>query len=328
VVYIVRLKEGLVRVANDPYDNRFGPDIDHDSLSIWDNVRQPFLHDAFPVPVHSHNDYWRRIPLFEAIGSGCISVEADIHLRNSDLFIGHTARSLKKNSTLQSMYLEPLQRMIEDQNANVTDGTWRGIFNRAPQQTFVLLVDHKTSGIETLAELHAQLQTLRDHDYLTYWNGSDRIMRPLTIVATGNAPFEGVLALDPQHRDIFWDAPLERLASINDDFGSSPVRYAYNHSNSYLASTQFRNARFWSSPGAYTPSSDSPRLTDMRANQIEQARARGLLSRYWDTPDQPPNLREIVWRVLVDAEVDLLNMDDLGTVRARAKGWGAIPPSS
>lgn len=316
-----------MRVANDPYDITFGLDIDRHSDNIWDSVRQPFLHDALPVPVHSHNDYWRRIPLFEAIGSGCISVEADVHLRDSDLLIGHTSRSLNNNSTLRSMYLEPLQRMIEAQNANVTDGSWRGLFNLAPLQTFVLLVDQKTSGVETFAELYAQLQELRDLDYLTYWNGSDRVMRPLTIVVSGNAPFDAVTALDPQHRDIFWDAPLERLSSMDDDFSSHPVRYAYNRSNSYFASTAFGNARLHGWQGGSAPSSDNDQLVDMRSTQIMQARARGLLSRYWDTLDKPQNLREIVWRVLIQAKVDLLNMDDLGTVRARARGWGAIPPT-
>lgn len=323
-MYILRLRGGLVRVPNDPYDIRFGQDIDRNSDLIWDSERQPFIHNALPVPVHSHNDYWRRIPLFEALGSGCISVEADVHLRNSDLLVGHTARSLHNNSTLRSMYLEPLQRMLEAQNANVTDGSWRGLFNLAPQQTFVLLVDHKTSGLETFAQLHIQLQPLRDLDYLTYWNGSERVMRPLTIVATGNAPFETVTALDSEHRDIFWDAKLDRLLSLHDDFSSNPVVYGYNRSNSYFASTEFKNARLYTSRNEFAPVSDNPQLLDMAATQIEQARARGLLSRYWDTPETPPNLREIVWRVLIEKQVDILNMDDLGTVRARARGWGEI----
>jgi len=324
LVYIVRLKEGLIRVANDPYDNIFNQQIDRNSDAIWDDERQPFIHNAFPVPVHSHNDYWRRIPLFEAIGSGCISVEADVHLRNSDLLVGHSGRSLHNDATLRSMYLEPLQRMLDDQNANTTDGSWRGIFNLAPEQTFVLLVDLKTSGPETFAELHDQLQPLRELDYLTYWNGTERVMRPLTIVASGNAPFEAVTSLDPQHRDIFWDAKLEQLPHVDDDFSTKPYRYGYNQSNSYFASTEWENARLWTWRGDSIPWEGNPGLLDLTASQIEQARARGLLSRYWNVPEQPPNLREIAWRVLIEREVDILNMDDLGTVRARARGWGAI----
>lgn len=323
-VYILHVKAGLIRVPNDPYDIRFGQGIDRNNPSIWDSGRQSFIHDAVPVPVHSHNDYWRSIPLFEALGSGCISVEADVHLRNSDLLVGHTASSLDEGSNLRSMYLEPLQRMLVAQNANVTDGDWRGLFDRAPRQTFVLLVDIKTSGPETFELLHTQLQALRELDYLTYWNGSERVMRPLTIVASGNAPFQSITALPSTHRDIFWDAKLESLPSFHDYFDVDPVIYAYNRSNSYFASTEFRNARFYPYSNGSGPVPHTLRSKDMAATQIEQARARGLMSRYWNTPSQPPNLREIVWRVLVEKQVDILNMDDMGVVRARANGWGML----
>lgn len=319
-----RLKDGLVRVANDPYDLRFGPGIDRNSPSIWDSHRQSFIHNALPVPVHSHNDYFRRIPLFEALASGCISVEADVHLRNSDLLVGHTARSLQPGSTLRSMYLEPLQRMLEAQNANVTDGAWRGLFDRAPHQTLVLLVDVKTAGPETFAELHAQLQPLRNRDYLTYWNGTERVVRALTIVASGNAPFQSVTALNTTHRDIFWDAQLERLISIDDNFDADPVVYGYNRSNSYFASTEFKHAKLYPYHHLSTLRLDTPQMKDMAATQIEQAKARGLMARYWNTPAEPPDLREIAWRVLIEKQVDIMNMDDLGTVRARANGWGRI----
>jgi hypothetical protein len=214
--------------------------------------------------------------------------------------------------------------MLEAQNANVTDGAWRGIFDLAPQQTLVLLVDHKTSGPETFRELHTQLQPLRDLDYLTYWNGIERVVRALTIVASGNAPFQSVTALDVKHRDIFWDAKLERLPSFHDDdFDVEPVIYKYNRSNSYYASTEFKNAILYPYNQSISPP-DTPRTKDMAATQIEQAKARGLMTRFWNTPTEPPNLREIVWRVLIEYQVDILHMDDMGTVRARADGWGRI----
>ena len=30
-----------------------------------------FLRDIIPIPCHSHNDYWRRVPLFSALRAGC-----------------------------------------------------------------------------------------------------------------------------------------------------------------------------------------------------------------------------------------------------------------
>lgn len=309
------------RVPNDPFDILFGQDIDRNNPAIWDEHRQSFIHKARPVPVHSHNDYWQRIPLFEALGSGCVSVEADVHLRGSELLVGHKSIGLKHDSTLPSMYLEPLRRLVEEQNVG-NDGPLRGIFDSAPEQTVVLLIDHKTSGKETFAELDKQLQPLRDLDYLTYWNGTARISRPITVVASGNAPFDSVMALDSTHRDIFWDAKLEQLPSIDDDFNADPVVYKYNRSNSYFASTEFRNAILWRYRNSTGHIPHTAQGDDIAATQLEQAKARGLLARYWNTPSNPPNVQEIAWRVLVAQDIDILNMDDMGIVRARANGWG------
>ncbi|KAM0552472.1 hypothetical protein ACHAPJ_008033 [Fusarium lateritium] len=313
---------GLRRVPNDPYDLWFDSEINHKSPKIWDDKRQAFLRKALPVPIHSHNDYERRIPLFEALGSGCISVEADVHLHDSNLLVGHSSKGLSDDKTLQSLYLEPLQRMLEAQNS--PNEPLRGLFDQAPDQTLVLLVDLKTSGSETFAELDAQLQPLRDLDYLTYWNGTARVSRPLTIVASGNAPFESVREMNSTHRDIFWDAKLERLISIEDNFETEPPTFKYNPSNSYFASTKFQNAILFKSQDYPESFLKTPQGQDMASTQIEQAKSRGLLTRYWNTPSEPPNLRDIAWRVLVDHKVGVLNMDDLGTVRARAKGWGEL----
>lgn len=276
--------------------------------------------------MHSHNDYTRRIPLFEALASACISVEADVHLVGGDLLVGHSSKGLRTKSSLRTMYLEPLQRMIESQNSHAPaqDGSWRGIFNQDPQQTVVLLVDQKTSGQASFQELHSQLQSLRELDHLTYWNGTDKVIRPLTIVATGKTPFDSVIALDDSRRDIFWDAHLEALSSALDDFTTEPPTFRYNQSNSYYASTPFRNAVVSRRMDIEESLVLSPRAKDLTATQAEQAAARGLLTRYWDTPTSPPNLRDSIWRWLVSADTGLINMDDMGAVRDKASGWGRV----
>jgi hypothetical protein len=327
IYYIEKLYEGTLRIPNDDFDHRFGKFVTRESPVLWEDVHQDFIHNANPVPVHSHNDYTRRIPLFEALASGCISIEADIHLIRGDLLVGHSIRDLHKKNTLRTMYLEPLQRMLENQNRNVDmhNGSWHGIFFQDTQQTVVLLVDQKVSGQETFTELHKQLQPLRELGYLTHWNGTEKVIRPLTIVATGKTPFDSITALDETHRDIFFDAHLEALPSTLDDFTTDPPTYRYNQSNSHYASTQFRNAivlRPLDRDKYPQQVLSTPRGKDLAATQTEQAAARGLLTRYWDVPTSPPNLRDSVWRWLVNANVGVINMDDMGVVRDRTSGWG------
>jgi hypothetical protein len=299
--------------------------------------REAFLRSALPVPCHSHNDYWRRTPLYAALGSGCISVEADVWLFDDDLFVGHDIGSLTGEATLRSIYLEPLERVLRIMNANsqvgnASTGGNHGVFSVDPDQTLTLLVDFKTSGHEIYAKLHEQLQDLRDAQWLTYWNGTHRIERPITIVATGNAPFE-LIAADNSHRDIFFDAPLTSLLSDGDPADPIPtpgfhtihhnpthpdsrlLRYEYNPSNSWYASSDFKAAGGIQSMFTIT---DSQRKN--LAAQMRMAEARGLVPRYWGTPRWPRTLRDQIWEVLLQEGVGILNVDDL---RAARKGyWG------
>jgi hypothetical protein len=141
-------------------------------------------------------------------GIGIISVEADVHLVKSDLLVGHSSRSLERKNTLSAMYLEPLRRLIDLCNVYNTRVSVRGVFEKVSQQSLVLLIGLKDRSQKTLEEFSKQLGALRSLAYLTYWNGTSRVMRTLTIVASGKVKFDDILALDPGHRDFFFDARL------------------------------------------------------------------------------------------------------------------------
>ncbi|KAG5304248.1 PI-PLCc_GDPD_SF superfamily domain-containing protein [Histoplasma capsulatum G186AR] len=181
-----------------------------------------------PIPCHSHNDYWRPVPLLSALEAGCISVEADIWLLDEDLFVGHTTSSLAPNRTLTSMYIDPLVKILDNQNRNTSShskNSPNGVFDARPSQTLVLLIDFKNKALETWPRLLSQLSPLRDRGYLTYLNGTDVTEGPITVVATGKAPFQKIIANDT-YRDIFFDAPLDKLGNgailENHERSSSP----------------------------------------------------------------------------------------------------------
>lgn len=320
----------------DDFDEVFsGPS--HVLSEPYNPQREAFLRNVLPVPCHSHNDYWRRTPLYAALGSGCISIEADVWVFDDDLFVGHDIGGLTRDATLDSMYLEPLKRVLRIMNVNsqvgnVSMGGKQGVFSVDPDQTLVLLVDFKNHPHEIYAKLDKQLQGLRDAQWLTHWNGTHRVERPITIVASGYAPFE-LIAANDSYRDIFFDAPLTSLASDGDPadparasevdtahnspiyFGSDLLRYKYNPSNSWYASSDFKAAGGILSNFAIT----SPQLRDL-ADHMRMAKARGLIPRYWGTPRWPRNLRDQIWEVLLQEGAGILNVDDL---RAARKGsWG------
>lgn len=183
--------------------------------------------DKRPIHCHSHNDYWRKIPLYSAIDSGCSSVEVDLWLVDTEVYVGHRRLTLTSERTLSNLYLDPLLRLLEMQNPIspfYSDKEYplepnenyplNGVFDTDPTQTLILLVDFKSYGPGIWWELRSQLSPLRDRGYLTYFDGTDIVERPVTVVGTGNAPFEWLTA-NETYRDVFFDAPLAELADYS-----------------------------------------------------------------------------------------------------------------
>ncbi|KAH7391556.1 hypothetical protein BKA64DRAFT_756728 [Cadophora sp. MPI-SDFR-AT-0126] len=300
-----------------------------------------FTRGVLAIPCHSHNDYWRHVPLLDAISAGCSSVEADIWVsaeqsqatNTSELYVGHSRGSLRPERTLKDMYIDPLLYILDQVNrpmantppANTSTGTVNGIFEANPNSTMVLLVDFKESPDNTNIWnfLQVQLQPLRDKQYLTYWNSTktEKVMGPITIVATGDATLELVNnASTNPHRDIFFDAPLLELE--NDVNSSTPK---YNSSNSYYASVDFSKAvgKVW-----FSLSHSQQMKIGKQASAASEA---GLVSRYWDTPGWPVGIRNNIWGQLVAQGVGVLNVDELWTASKKdwrfcsAFGWGICP---
>ncbi|THY82270.1 hypothetical protein D6C93_09265, partial [Aureobasidium pullulans] len=164
------------------------------------------------VAVHSHNDYWRRIPLYEALHYGCTGVEADVWHVGDDLFVGHSTSALTPNRTFRNLYVDPLIALLDKQNplTAFADTKNHGVFDEEPDQTLVLLVDLKTDGPTTFQKVQEQLEGLRSKGYLTYFNGTHTVPGAITVVGTGNTPFD-LLTANTTYRDIFYDAPLGML---------------------------------------------------------------------------------------------------------------------
>jgi hypothetical protein len=305
---------------------------DANGLSHWPTDATK---DIIPVACHSHNDYWRPIPLFSAIKAGCVSVEADVWLIDEELYVGHSTSALTPNRTLQNLYVNPLVDILEKQNPLTAfhpfkDHPLQGVFDTDPAQSLVLLIDFKTDGSVTWPYVMSHLSPLRDRGYLSYYNGLEVVSGPVTVVATGDAPFD-VLISNTTYRDIFFDAPLDEMAdgamepADNAEHGrymqghgsSSTVMVEpdiYNPTNSYYASVSFKESIGF--PWRFHITSEQLNL--IRA-QINGAHRRGLKVRYWGTPGWPRSLRNHVWSVLSREGVDVLNVDDLQS--ATTKDW-------
>jgi hypothetical protein len=174
------------------------------------------------------------------------------------------------------------------------------------------LVDVKTEGNKTWPHVLAQLEPLRERGWLTYVENGVRHNGPVTVVGTGNTPFELIIQ-NSTYRDAFFDAPLHTMWEDPDTDDPSLVNevLTYNYTNSHYASVGFPSA-----VGSVWVGLSSDQLRTIRG-QVKGANRRGLKSRYWDLPGWPIGLRNNLWHALVTEGVGMLNVDDVQSAATR-----------
>lgn len=275
-----------------------------DSVTALNPWPKDFSQGITPVPCHSHNDYWRSVPLYEAIAAGCTGVEADVWLDGNSLLVGHRKNSLSSDRTLNSLYVDPLTTMLTNLNTNSSTNNSVGIFDLDPTATLTLLIDIKTDGNATWPVILHQLAPLISGGWLSYWNGTSKKLTrgPITVVGTGNTLFDQVVA--EHDRYVFFDAPLNEISQNS----------TYTAENSYYASVSLKKAvgTVW----AWGPTEDQKQTME---KMITAASERGLVSRFWSIPSWPVSLRMKLWRFLVDNKIGMLNVDDV--VQATRWNW-------
>ena len=150
-----------------------------------------------PQNAHSHNDYAQQKPFHLAYNEGFGSIEADIHLVNNSILVGHDAKDLVATSTLENLYLKPLVA-----------------YNQLDRK-LQLLIDIKTDAIQTLDQLVNLLSK-----YPSVTNSKN-----IKIVISGNAPAPALFEKYPNY--IWFDgrlsikytaSQLARIALISEDY--------------------------------------------------------------------------------------------------------------
>lgn len=197
---------------------------------------------------HSHNDYARRIPLFEALKRGFASVEVDVFLVDGALFVAHELDEVRPTATLSGLYLDPLRDAIRKNGGSVYART---------DEPLQLLIDVKSEADDTYRALH---ETLRAYsDILTVWTRDGPRPGPVRAVLSGNRALTTVAAQAPRYVAIdgrigedrsSWTVDLMPLVSANwEELGPTPeVRQAAARALADRLHAEGRKVRFWGTP--------------------------------------------------------------------------------
>lgn len=119
--------------------------------------------------IFAHNDYVRAVPFFTAYNLGVGYIEADVFLKEGALLVAHQEREIEQRRDLATLYLQPLDKEIKDNNGTVYDDSKRAL---------TLMIDLKTEGVSTLNALAGLLEK-----YPTLTSCAT-----LTIMISGNVP--------------------------------------------------------------------------------------------------------------------------------------------
>ena len=233
---------------------------------------------------HAHNDYLHARPLLDALDQGFCSVEADIYLVKGELLVAHDLDKTTPDRTLEGLYLQPLRDRIHKSGGSVYgDG-----------QSLTLLIDIKSEGESTYRALDNVLAKYQD--ILTHVDEKGVHPGAVTVVISGNRAFDVIQSdlsryagIDGRLTDLQSELPSELLPLISDHWG--------RHFS-------------WRGEGSM-PAADREKLQQI----VQQAHAAGRRVRFWATPDL-----ESVWGALADADVDLINTDDLAGLSAFLRG--------
>lgn len=275
-------------------------------------------HDIFIKSIHSHNDYWRKTPLLDALSLGIQSVEADIWYfpENNDdnIYVGHSKRALKTDRLLESLYLDQLYAILSgSNNLNTTSSInstlpihsnpdeQAGVWDTDSYKTLYFFIDFKTDGDELFNVLSERFDRFRSQNWLSWYNTSSEEFHwgPVTVIGTGNTPLNKVLN-QGERRDIFIDGPLYNLTNTEDT-------QKYSLGLSPIASSSLKQL-----VGNYnTLSGLSDDQIEKAKLQIDEAHNLGIKTRIWDTPWWPVSTKYKVWHQIIQMGSDFLNADDL-----------------
>ncbi len=242
---------------------------------------QAYAAEPPPLPnAHAHNDYYHDRPLLDALDQGFTSVEADVFLVGDQLLVGHYRWELRRNRSLESLYLAPLQERIAANDGHVYSRPGR----------FVLLVDIKEDGADAFAALHKLLA--KYPNMISVTQDGKHQQKAVTVIISGDRAKQEIAKSNPRYvgidgrvSDLDSDAPSDLLPLISDNW------------NSHFS---------WKGNGEM-PAAEREKLKSI----VAKAHAKGRIVRFWATPENPN-----VWAELHQAGVDLIGTDQLEKLSA------------
>lgn len=230
------------------------------------------------ILIHSHNDYTHAHPFWGAYEQKANFIEADVFPVSGKLMVAHSKNYIHADSTLSSMYLQPIIRLFQQRHYKTVSGD--------PHYSFYLMIDVKEKWDSVLPIL---MHELNQHPECF-----DRMKNPMAvqIFISGDRPpdttfhhYPEIIMFDGLPGMKYPAADLKKVAEISSDFA------LYSH---------------WDGRGT---------IADKDAQVLKQvivaAHQEGEKIRFWGAPDT-----QDCWQTLISLGADVINTDRVKACRA------------
>jgi alkaline phosphatase len=220
--------------------------------------------------LHSHNDYKQNIPFLQAYYAGAGSIEADVYLLDSKLYVAHEKKEIAEDRTLTELYLKPLSALYKKNNNHPYADSL---------QTLQLVIDIKEDHVHVIPQLIKELKP-----YLNIFNYPSN-KHAVKIVLSGDMPSPAHFGDYPDY--IYYD-------------GRPNIAYQPDELKCIgMISDNLAGYTEWNGKGALTKV-DSLKVKTI----INAAHANQKPFRFWATQDSPNT-----WIQLERLGVDWINTD-------------------
>lgn len=226
-----------------------------------------------PILLHSHNDYTKQVPFYEAYSQGVNSIEVDLHYVDGELMVGHDPEDIAELRTFEALYVNPIVEQFR-----LNEGrAWSGSDRRMQ-----LMVELKTASEITLPAVVEVLNRYADvFDISKNENAVD-------VTITGKVPapqdfdkYPSYIKFDGNLGAEYTAEQLERVAIISENF---------------------RNYSKWNGKGVMlAPELEKVKKAVATAHQMDKP------IRFWGAPDGVT-----VWYTFYNLGVDYLSPRNIG----------------
>lgn len=225
---------------------------------------------------HSHNDYTRKRPLYDALANGFQSLEVDVFFYKKELVVSHTHTFLFWKKTIEELYIEPLDSIYREQ----------GQFFEEDSAQLILYVDTKNENDSICAGL---LDLIDKYPHLfTYWENGKEYWGPVKMLST------------------CFHMEYNSLRFIQKNGGLSEIEKEIPASIFPRVNSAYRWVFKWKGRKEM-PAEEERVLRDW----VRKAHAHNRKIRFWGAGN-----KEKIWRKLLLEKVDWINVDKLEKYRA------------